>query len=223
MEALGIWIAALLTLAIYSFLYKDNPFYKLAEHIYVGVSTGYLVVVSLQDALYRDVWEPLFVNADREFIVLAPAFLGLLMFTRFVKGTAWISRYSIAFIVGVGAGIAIPNNVQTYLLIQTETTITPVLHTGMFSSGMWMTDLKNVLILIGVLTVLFYFFFSVKHEGVILKPVSRTGIIYLMLFFGASFGYTVMGRVSLLIGRMRFLLTEWLLPSLSKLLGLGGG
>ena len=44
---LGIWVSALLTLAIYSFLYKDNPFYKLAEHIFVGVSTGYLLVVAV--------------------------------------------------------------------------------------------------------------------------------------------------------------------------------
>jgi hypothetical protein len=212
MEVLGIWIAALLTLCIYSFLYKDNPFYKMAEHIYVGVSTGYLVVVSMGDALYRDVWEPLFVNDVREYIVIIPTALSLMMFMRFHKKLTWMSRYAIAFIVGIGAGVAIPNNVQSYLLIQTEATIVPILTTAPWSdSAAVIASVKNFLVLIGVLTVLFYFFFSVKHEGV-LKPVSRTGVIYLMLFFGASFGYTVMGRVSLLIGRMRFLLLDWIGP-----------
>ncbi|MCI0635834.1 MAG: hypothetical protein L0206_18235, partial [Actinobacteria bacterium] len=36
-EALGILVATGLTLALYSFLYKDNPFFKAAENLYVGV------------------------------------------------------------------------------------------------------------------------------------------------------------------------------------------
>jgi hypothetical protein len=31
-----------------------------------------------------------------------------------------------------------------------------------------------------------------------------------MITFGAAFGYTVMGRMSLLIGRLDFLLADWL-------------
>ena len=37
---LGAWIAAFLTLGIFSYLYRDNPFYKIAEHVFVGVSAG---------------------------------------------------------------------------------------------------------------------------------------------------------------------------------------
>ncbi len=201
----GVWVAALLTLCIYSFLYKDNPFYKFAEHIYIGVSTGYLVVVTLRDALYRDIYEPLFVNERLELVVIIPAILGLIMFLRFSQKLSWVSRVSIAFIVGIGAGVAIPNNVQSYILLHTSSTITPFASP---SVSLW-TTITNLLILIGVLSVLVYFFFSVKHEGAI-RPVAKTGIFYLMLFFGGSFGYTVMGRVSLLIGRMRFLLIDWL-------------
>ena len=35
-----VWIAALLTVAIFSFLIKENPFYRVAEHLFVGVSNG---------------------------------------------------------------------------------------------------------------------------------------------------------------------------------------
>ena len=205
MITLGIWIAAFLTLCIYSFLYKDNPFYKLAEHIYVGVSTGYLVIIMINDALMRDIYEPLFVNAKKEYIVIFPAIMGLLVFTQMTKKWAWLSRISISFIVGVAMGIAVPNQIQTYLLKHTEATIVPLWSSG----GGFFAGLNEFLILIGVITVLIYFFFSVKHSGPI-KPVARTGIVFLMLFFGSAFGYTVMGRVSLLIGRMRFLLIDWL-------------
>ncbi len=40
-EIVGAWIAVFLTLAIFSYLYRDNPFYKIAEHVFVGVSAGY--------------------------------------------------------------------------------------------------------------------------------------------------------------------------------------
>ena len=65
--------------------------------------------------------------------------------------------------------------------------------------------LSNLLVLVGVCTGVFYFFFSKKQEGG-LGVVSKVGIAFLMMSFGASFGYTVMGRISLAIGRMQDLL-----------------
>ena len=47
MEIFGVWVAALLTLCIYSFLYRDNPFYRFAEHLFVGISVGYGIVLSI--------------------------------------------------------------------------------------------------------------------------------------------------------------------------------
>ena len=39
---LGIIVAAGMTLALYSFLYKDNPLFKFAEHVFVGVAAAYM-------------------------------------------------------------------------------------------------------------------------------------------------------------------------------------
>ena len=41
----------MLTLAIFSFLYGDNPFYKVAEALLVGVSAAYWMVVAFWDVL----------------------------------------------------------------------------------------------------------------------------------------------------------------------------
>ena len=37
----GAWVAAFLTISIFSYLYNDNPFYRFAEHVYIGVSAAY--------------------------------------------------------------------------------------------------------------------------------------------------------------------------------------
>ncbi len=210
-ETIGIWIAAILTLAIYSFLYKDNPAYKLAEHIFVGMTAGYTLCIAYYNVLQPNLINELFSNHN--YWVLIPAFLGLLMFSRFFSNISWISRIPISFVIGVGAGISIPYSVQGSLMKQSSSTITPLITGNM--SDIWhiftFADISNILILLGVISVLFYFFFSIEqNKG--LKYLSKIGIIYLMIFFGASFGYTVMGRVSLVIGRIRFLLVDWLGP-----------
>jgi hypothetical protein len=67
-----------------------------------------------------------------------------------------------------------------------------------------MLNFSNLVIVGGVLCGLVYFFFSKEHTGAFGR-MSRVGIWVLMVAFGASFGYTVMARISLLIGRIEFL------------------
>jgi protein-S-isoprenylcysteine O-methyltransferase Ste14 len=72
-------------------------------------------------------------------------------------------------------------------------------------SGTYYNIINEVIILVGVISGLIYFFFSKEHTGVVGK-VSRIGIYFLMIKFGASFGFAVMGRISLLIGRFEELI-----------------
>ena len=59
MEVFGIWVAAFLTLCIYSFLYRDNPFYRFAEHLFVGISVGYGIVIAIHQGVIPLAWDPL--------------------------------------------------------------------------------------------------------------------------------------------------------------------
>ncbi len=212
-EIIGIWIGAGLTLCIYSFLYKDNPFYKFAEHVYVGVSTGYVICTQFFNALKPLVFDPLRTDFSNSYIVLIPTLLGLLLYTRFFKKIAWVSRYTLAFIIGAGGGIYAPNSVQAYLIRHTGSTITNLFNPGaerFFSfTGQSFLNIEGIIIFIVVVSIMVYFFFSVPRKGII-KPTAKLGIIFLMVYFGGAFGYTVMGRVSLAIGRIQFLLLEWL-------------
>ncbi len=196
-----IWIAALLTLMIFSFLFKDNPFYKFAEHLFVGVANGYYIAFYWHNALKPNLFEPL---GAGNLLYIIPLLLGLMFFTRFIPKISWLVRIPIGFMIGWFAGISIPAHFQAFLLKQLEGTIvTPQSFTN-FIQGIW-----AVIILVGVICTLVYFYFSREHKG-ILKPMSRLGVIFIMIGFGASFGYTVMARVSLLIGRIQFLLGPWL-------------
>ena len=65
----AVWIAAALTLFVFSFLYKDNPLYKFAEHLFVGVSAGYYIVLNYWTVIVANLYDPLmkaFAGVDRD-------------------------------------------------------------------------------------------------------------------------------------------------------------
>ena len=216
---LGAWVATGLTLFILSFLYRDNPLFKLAEHLYVGVSVGYTIVKAYDTVLVHLILKPIFEQGEIALVI--PVAIGSLMLTRYAPKASWLSRYAFAFIVGVGSGLAIPRVISSYILKQIEDTVRPLM-TLVPGEGLTFTwnvlnpasGLNTIIILLGVSSVLFYFFFSVEHTGPG-KAVARTGILFLMIAFGAAFGYTVMARMSLLIGRLTDLI-EFANPSYGR-------
>jgi len=211
METIGIWIAAFLTLMMYSFLYKDNPFYKFGEHLYLGVSVGYFICVTWFEVFIPQLFIPL--REDQKYILIIPTILGIFMLMRFIRQAAWISRWSMAYYMGFGSGVAIPSVLLASIMAQLEQTMITIFQKnteGGVDIINWGPSLiGQLVVVIGVLCVLTYFYFSVEHKGFIGR-VGRVGIYFLMISFGASFGYTVMARMSLLIGRVQFLIYVWL-------------
>lgn len=194
-EFFGVTVAAFFTLSLYSFLYKDNPFYKLAEHIFAGISAGYYVGLIWHSVIKQQLWLPL-VN-EGQYLLIIPGILGILMFTRFISKISWLSRLSLAFVVGNTAGITLIRQLHGMVLPQVRSTF------------LNLTDAASIVMVVGVISTIIYFYFSKEHKGA-LGFVAQVGIWFIMISFGASFGYTVMARVSLLIGRAQFLLTNWL-------------
>lgn len=218
-----IWmsVAALLTLAIFTFLYKDNPIYKFAEHLLVGTSAGYYLVIYYYNSVKPNMIDEIVQNNN--FIPIIPAIIGILVLFRLSRKYGWVSRYSIGFYMGTGIGLSLPVVIQASIFEQLRGTIVdssspqtpPVFNIQAFK--MFFTDptwggfvfaISGPLVIIGVLCTLSYFFFSREHKG-FLGVTSKIGIWFLMIGFGASFGYTVMARVSLLIGRVDFLINDW--------------
>ena len=199
-EVFGAWVAAGLTLMMFSFIYRDNVFFKFGEHLYLGISVGYFINIQYWQVLVPDVYRA--VRIDHNYWVLIPAVLGIFILLRLVPALSWLSRMSFAFYIGGFAGLAIPRVIHGYLLPQIVETLRP------FDAG-WGDNINQLVILLGVFTVLIFFFFSLEHKRLV-GAISRVGLFFIMVGFGASFGYTVMARMSLLIGRFQFLIYDWI-------------
>src|SRR5437870_2390013 len=159
---IGVWIAALLTLGIYSFLYKDNPAYKLCEHLFVGVSAGYYVVLMYFSVVKPNLLDPLFTDFthERHFLLVIPLALGILLFSRFFPKGDWLSRWSLALILGVYPALRITGFGQGDLVEQIHGTMLPLWVRGNLG-----TTIGNWLLVGGLLTTLIFFFFSKEHKG----------------------------------------------------------
>jgi len=201
MERIGIWIAALLTLGIFSFLYKDNPFYKFCESLFVGISAGYWFVTTFWQVFMPKLADNLVAG---RFYYMIGAIFGVLMLLRLFPKIGWLSRWSLALVVGTTAGLYFTRYLVSNGMVQVQNTIIPLYVKGNLSQ-----TIGNLVIVIGTFSGLIYFFFSKEHKGAF-GGLAKLGIWFLMLSFGASFGYTVMSRMSLLIGRMDYLLGTWL-------------
>ena len=232
-EIFGAWVAVFLTLAIFSFLYKDNPFYKIAEHAYIGISAGYWLSIGfwtiIQPNLLGRLWPSkeysdssqwyglynifnsilpsIFPDGgidkghNMDLTYLIPFVIGIMMILSIFKRFNWMARWGIAYTVAIAAGLRAYGYLNSYILGQVKGTIVPLANTG--SPIFHISDpslFNNLIILVGTVTGLLYFFFSKEQTGTFGK-VTRIGIYFLMISFGASFGFAVMGRISLLIGR----------------------
>ena len=123
-KIIGIWIAAFLTLCIYSFLYRDNPFYRFAEYLFVGVSLGYSIVLNIHQGLIPFAWQPFSAAVTggslTGLIKLIPIAIGLLFFAGLSPQQTWVIRYPSAILIGVTSGLAIPNVLQANIFEQTR-------------------------------------------------------------------------------------------------------
>jgi hypothetical protein len=214
METFGLWIAALLTLGIMSFLYKDNPIYKFCESIFIGISAGYWFV----SLFWQSMYPRLYLNirgaistllhegriSDDRWLYLVAGILGVMMLLRLVPKIGWISRWPLSFIVGSTAGLYFITYLQSNIMNQIRSTIIPI-----YVPGNLGISISNLIVFVGVFCGLVYFFFSREHKGAF-GGAAKVGIWFLMITFGASFGFTVMSRMSLLIGRIDFLFGTWL-------------
>jgi hypothetical protein len=218
-NSIGIWVAAFFTLAIFSFLFGDNPAYKVAEAMVVGVSAAYWMVVGFWEVIVPNLlgklmpgmikaWSMPGLDAEPDLMYIVPLILGILLLWRLAPKGAWIARWPMAFIIGVFCGLRLISFIHADFLSQIRNSIVPLV--VMTESGFSFWDsVRNLTLVVGILSCLVYFFFSIEHKGLVGKT-ARLGTWFLMITFGAAFGYTVMGRIALLAIRLEFLFDDWL-------------
>lgn len=195
-------ITALLTLAVFSFLYRDNPVYKFAERLLVGLAVGYSLVMLGFQALHPLVIKPALEGTG--YLALIPFAGGMLLFARFSNRWRWLTAIPLAAMIAAGVGTYGPLRLRAYAINQMVGIVNKV--QGTPGVEMYLFALVS---LVGFLATLSYFYFGRKGSG-LLNSGAKLGTYFLMVFFGATIGYTVMSRMTILIGRLDFLFRDWL-------------
>jgi hypothetical protein len=216
LDMAGTLVAIVLTLFVFSYLLGDNILYRLAEHIFVGVAVGYAVVVVFHNVLAPKLLTPL-VEAlgDGEWVqvvlMLIPLLLGLLLLTKPLKSLSWLGSLSVAFLLGVGAALAISGALLGTLFPQVDATADLSYHIERYGPGLGL--FSGLVVLVGATGVLLHFHFSRGGEGLLYGLRDRVvqvwgglGRWFILVAFAAILATTFMSRLSLLVGRLQFLL-----------------
>lgn len=211
-----VWFGALCTLGLYSILYRENKFFRFFEHLFIGLATGYSIYITWNDTLKPRWWEPMTGPVADEggrwwWAFALPA--GMLFYLIYSKRYSWMSRLIFALFFGFAAGQAFQGFAGYYFpLIRSAIDIplwgqpVPVI-------------LNNLLFLVILVSVMTYFFFSFEQKNPVVVGASRLGRYLLMFAFGAIFGSTIMARMSLLIGRMYFMINDWFQQTILRIPG----
>ncbi|MGI6642577.1 MAG: hypothetical protein ACOX3V_00940 [Bacillota bacterium] len=190
------WMAAFFTIAIYTLvLYKDNKVFRFAETVLVGITAANGIVLTYHNYLKPAIAVDIVQN--HKYLQVIPIFLGLLMYTRFIRSISWLSRIPMGFWIGVGAG---------YIFTRTPAVFISQISATFLS----LNNINNIIFVIGVVTAVVYFYFTVPLTSTPMKGATTLGRSFLLVCFGATFASTVMSRISVLLGRLQFLIQDWL-------------
>lgn len=191
-----IWIAAVCTLAVYSYLWKENPLYRLAEHTVVPLTVANGIVVTVYTS---------FLPRMKRYVVQQGWWwfwlffaVGLLYYARFLPARyTWLYRYPVSISIGWYLGAYFSRSPRPYM-----TQIVDVMRP--------LNSANNIVFFVSFAVCMMYFFFTIGSENRYVRSASKIGRYIMMIAFGASFGTTIQGRISLFLGRLSFLLTQWM-------------
>lgn len=194
LDVIGFGLAALFTIAILSYLIGDNPLYRVAVNLFVGVTAGYAVVVVSYNVLKpwaQRLWALEFTSTDWLLSAVAAA-LGLILLLRAFRIAAPLGSWVMALLVGVGAAVAIGGAVTGTLFPQMRATFISLLPSNL---EQWVSD---VVILLGTLATLGFFYYGARGERG--QKVERPPLVRLVapigqLFIGTAFGALYAGAL----------------------------
>ena len=215
LDTAGALVAIVLTLCVFSYLLGDNFLYRLAEYLFVGVAIGYAVVVAFHNILVPKLVIPLIeATAGQDWsqvlILLITLAFGLLLLVKPFKRISWLGSLSVALLLGVGAALAISGALLGTLLPQVNATADVMGYVPRYGPGLGL--FSGVVVLVGTIGVLLYFYFGAGGEGRLARLRSRLvrswgglGRWLIFIAFGAILATTFMSRLALLAGRIQFL------------------
>jgi len=216
-EFIGIWVAALLTLSVLSYIIRANAAFRLAEYLFVGVAGGYAAGLVWNNVLSPRLY--LLVSDPSAYWYYGLFFaLGLLLLARGIGPISVLGNVPLAALVGIGAGMALGGALTGSLVPQIKAAITPISpsHHGGGLVG-WALAIDSLLLVLGTIAVLSAFHYTAEGRGPlgramlqIIGGLGELGHKYLMIAFGALVAGAMLTFFTILVGRINFLLSDWL-------------
>ena len=201
-------ISFLLTLMVLSYLIGDNPAFRVAVYIFIGVSAGYAAAVAWHQVLYPQLIVPLISgNPSSILLTIIPLVLGLLLLLKISPRTARLGTPSMAFLVGVGAAVAVGGAVMGTLFPQTWASMKVFNLSG--AGPDWLENLSyGIFMLVGTVTTLVYFHFGAKatasgpQRGKLVNGLSWVGQVFIAITFAVLFAGVFVAAMTALIERL---------------------
>jgi hypothetical protein len=218
-------IGLLFTLFVFSYLLGDNPLFKLAIYIFIGVASGYAAIVAFNSVLLPQLVIPLLSpNRLEQVVGLIPMILSVLLITKLFPRFARIGNISMAFLVGIAAATVIGGAVTGTLFPQIQASINVYdLRAGAVPGGSLPVQLANgSIILIGTVASLAYFHFGTRYSGAEperranwLEGIRLVGQVFIAVTLGYLFAGVYTSALAALIERLQFFVNfiRNLLPS----------
>jgi hypothetical protein len=221
-------IGFILTLMIFSYLIGDNPLFRIAIYLFIGVSSGYAAVIIWYYVLVPR-FSPL-MDDPTQLLLLIPLVLCFSILAKLTPRISWIGSFAMAVLVGVGAATAIGGALLGTLIPQARASM-DALDLGATGGGAAalykLAD--GAVMLVGTVLTLAYFHFSAKRapdgstkRNAILEILAWVGRIFIAITFGVLFAGVYMTALTAMIERMSFLIKTFslLINFVKGLLGL---
>lgn len=229
----SVLVGGVATLAIFSFLIRENGFYRLFEHLFIGIAAGLTPVLVLRDFLWPQIIDPLLGNTITFYpdgtqsapyqplylLYFVPIVFGLLYYTLYSKRHAWLAKLVIGFTLGASGALSI-RGFFSEVIPQIVGSCKPlIVFSAQGGLQIW-ESINNTLFVAILLLVLNYFFFTFGRQGSLSSRSAAFGRPLLMVCFGAFFGSTVMARLALLVERVQFIVRDWII-AVASIVGIG--
>lgn len=186
-----IWavVGFVLSLMVFSYLAGDNPLFRFAVSLFIGVSAGYAAVILLFQVLYPRLVYPLLTGTILEkSFTLIPLALSVLLFFKPSRNMSFMGSIPMAILIGAAAAFAIGGAVLGTILPQSFSTV------NLFDRKVTGNNLvEGIFILVGTVTTLMYFYFGAKFENG--KPIRRAGWIETIAKVGQVFLFVTLGSI----------------------------
>ena len=205
-------LSFLFTLLIFSYLIGDNPLFRTAVYIFVGVSSGYIAAVAWWQVIYpRLVYPLVFGSMLEKGFMLVPLIGAVLIFMKISPRLAGMARIAMAFMVGVGAAVTIAGALAGTLIPQVTGTINAFDLTAADSRNINFFEalFNGAVILAGTIFTLTYFHFGARpkadgsmHRLGLIEMSAWVGRIFIGITLGAVFAGVFAAALTALIERI---------------------